>query len=31
MNPPACVFWWPTFKKEANFAKKLAKKLANLK
>lgn len=25
------IFWFPSFKKEANFAKKLAKKFANLK
>lgn len=28
---PACLFWWPSFKKEAKFAKTLSKKLANLK
>lgn len=29
MQGPACWLWFPTFKKEKNFAKKMAKKLAN--
>lgn len=24
---PSCLLWFPTFKKEANLAKKIAKKL----
>ncbi len=27
MNPTPCWFWFPTFKKEASLAKKIAKKL----
>jgi len=26
---PGCWLWWPNFKKEKGFAKKMAKKLAN--
>lgn len=28
---PDCYFWFPSFKKEAAFAKNLSTKLANLK
>lgn len=28
---PTSLFWWPSFKKEAAFAKALSTKLANLK
>ncbi len=29
IDPPSCFLWWPNFKKEKSFAKKMAKKLAN--